>query len=298
MKRKQLLACFIFLLAYTKGCPGKNADSLKPRSRFHFPAALSYSNNLSASYINYKNWKYNGATNYSFLIHSAIGYDSAGANREIHLRLNADLGYMKFVDSTWYKNTDDIDLTADIVKKTDRTFENGFSFYFSSQLLPSYENDYTDNGSYNRRRTGSFGNPVTIDLAYGTTVHLWKTSRISLTFVTLHTSVMPAFGMESSDQAAAVLYKKTLIVSEYGLGIQTSIRKSFGKRLRWENNSRLFCNAVSRQRVDLDFRNRIIVKLFKFLDLIADSRIRYMPYPPYKCQFRNELMLSFTFEKI
>ncbi len=104
----------------------------------------------------------------------------------------------------------------------------------------------------------------------------------------------PAEGGHAND----MIYKKTLITSEYGLGLQTCIRKKFGQRVRWENYSRAFANAVNRQKLDLDFRNRVVIKIFKYLDFIVDSRIRYMPYPPYKFQFRNELMLSFTFEKI
>lgn len=273
-------------------------DSASCKKHFHLPETITYSTNASASYVHYKNWKYNGANSYSFLVRSTVCYDTTGQKRETHIRLNAELGYMKFIDSSWNKSTDYIDLSAEVIKNTSRRLDNVFSFYFNSQLLPEYEMYFNDSGHYSRRKTGSFGNPMTIDLGYGATLRFWKTCRVNLTFVTLRTSTVPILESETLDRGDNMIYKKTLITSEYGLSLQTYIRRSFGSRVRWENYSRFFGNAVNRQKFDIDFRNRVIVKIFKYLDFIIDSKIRYTPYPPYKFQFKNELMLSFTFEKV
>lgn len=262
------------------------------------PNTITYSNNFSASYVHYKNWKYNGNNNYSFLLRSNLNYDSIGIFWETHIRFNGELGYMKFVDSIWYKNTDYLDFSTEFVKNTNKVFTNIFTFYFNSQFLSTYENHYEDNGDYVKRWSGGFGNPMNIDLGYGTTIRFWKTSRINLTFVTLRTSTIPILEFEPEKQKNDIIYNKTLITSEYGLGIQTYIRKNFGSKIRWENYSRCFANAINRSKFDVDFRNRVIIKIFKYLDFIIDNRIKYMPYPPYKFQFRNELMLSFTFEKV
>ncbi|MBL0328205.1 MAG: DUF3078 domain-containing protein [Bacteroidetes bacterium] len=288
--------CYILIL-FTIKTFGFNAKD-SSRKSLNFPNTITYSNNFSASYVHYKNWKYNGNNNYSFLVRSAINYDSIGNFLETHIRFNGELGYMKFVDSVWYKNSDCIDFSTEIIKKTNKQFENIFTFYFNSQFLSTYENQYHDSGYYYNRWVSGFGNPMNIDLGYGTTFRFWKTSRINLTFVTLRTSTSPILDFEPNKQQNDIIYNKTLITSEYGIGLQTYIRKSFGSKVRWENYSRCFANAINRSKFDIDFRNRIIVKIFKYLDLIFDNRIRYMPYPPYKFQFRNEIMLSFTFEKI
>ncbi len=298
MKRKLLLVFLALLLPGFKIYAKGNPDSLKKATRFHLPSTITYTNNFSASYVQYKNWKYNGNNSYSFLLRSNVNYDSIGNSWETHLRFNGELGYLKFIDSSWYKNADYLDLAADVVKKTGKRFENVFSFYFSSQFLSAYENDYNDSGRFTKRWISGFGNPMNVDIGYGSTIRFWKTNRIDLTFVTLHTSTLPLLDNETADRSGAIIYKNTLISTEYGLGIQTYIRKSIGKRIRWENNSRFFANAINRQKCTVDFRNRVIIKIFKYLDFIVDSRIRYVPYPPYKFQFRNELMLSFTFEKV
>jgi hypothetical protein len=270
-------------------------DSTK--KHFSIPSTFTYTNDLSASYVNYKNWKYSGINNFAFLVRSNINYDTLGNNWETHIRFNAELGYMKFVDSVWYKNNDFLDLNVEVVKTKTKKITNVFSFYCNSQFLSNYENFYDEHGEYAKRWSGGFGNPMVIDIAYGSELRFWKNCRMNLTFVTLRTTVSPAME-DQQNTYNDFIYKRSIITSEYGIGIQTFIRHKFGERIRWENYSRGFANAINRDRFNVDFRNRIILKVFKCLDLILDSRVRYTPIIPYKFQFRNELMLSFTFEKI
>lgn len=273
-------------------------DSTASHGVCSFKRNITFSNNFSASYVNYKNWKYNGYNNFSFLLRSGWSYDTLGKNREAHVRLTAEVGYMKFTDSIWYKSSDYWDLSSEVLKNSGKRFESVFSFYCSSQFLSVYEDLVNDSGIVSKQWVSGFGNPMNIDIGYGTSIHFWKNSRVSLTFITLRTSTSPIMDGTSLNEGEGYVYKGALIRSEYGLGLQTQIRKSFGKRIRWENNSRFFGNAIHRKKLDLDVRNRFIVKIFRYLDFIIDSKIRYVPLVPYKFQFRNELMLSFTFEKM
>lgn len=295
---KKFFFKFSILLIFIQLDAFANTDSSFYKKSFHLPRTITYSNNFSASYVHYKNWKYNGNNNYSFLVRCNINYDTLGTSWETHVRFNGELGYMKFIDSTWYKNTDGLDLGIDVIKSNSKRFQNNFSFYFTSQFLSNYEIYMSENGELQKRWINGFGNPMNLDLGYGTTVRFWKTCRATLTFVTLHTSTLPLLNFETSTSGNDIIYKKTLITSEYGIGLQTFIRKNIGSRVRWENYSRAFANAINRDKYNIDFRNRIIVKVFKYLDFIIDSRIRYVPYPPYQFQFRNELMLSFTLERL
>jgi hypothetical protein len=285
---------FIYFNSFCKVCDRPHAKE----DRFHLPRTISYTTNFSASYVQYKNWKYNGNNNFSFLAKANVSFDTIGNNWETHIRFNGELGYMKFIDSIWYKNTDILDVGSEVIKTNSKRFQNTFSLYFTSQFLSNYEMYPTENGSFEKHWTCGFGNPMNIDIGYGTSMRFWKTSRINLTFVTLHTSTTPLLDPEMTTTGNDIIYKKAIITSEYGLGLQTFIRKPLGTRVRWENYSRFFANAINRDKFNIDFRNRVIVKVFKYLDVIIDSRIKYLPYPPYKFQFRNELMLSFTFERL
>lgn len=237
------------------------ADSLS-KQKIRLPAAITFSNNLSASYTNYRNWKYSGYNNYSFLFRTNFNYDSISTKWETHLRFNGELGYMKFIDSIWNKNSDFIGLTVDIIKNTNKNLEQVFAFSFDSQILSTYEMYPDETGYYRTRWTSGFGNPMHIDLGYGTSIHFWKTCRVSLTFVTLRTTTFPLVD-KKPDNENEIIYRNAVINSEYGLSIQTYIRKNIGKRLRWENYSKVFANAINRGKVDLDFRNRTIIKVFR-----------------------------------
>ncbi|MGZ7136100.1 MAG: hypothetical protein ACXVHY_09500, partial [Methanobacterium sp.] len=152
---------------------------------------------------------------------------------------------MKFVDSVWYKNTDYLDLSAEIVKTKNKTFTNIFTFYFNSQFLSNYENRYKEDGTVTKRWSAGFGNPMNLEIGYGTTIRFWKTCRINLTFITLRTNVIPALDNESIINKNDFIYKKSIISSEYGLGIQTFIRHDLCKKIRWENNTHFFANAIN-----------------------------------------------------
>ncbi|MFL5765136.1 MAG: DUF3078 domain-containing protein [Bacteroidia bacterium] len=278
-------------------CHAGNGDTTDTR-KHKFTDNFTHTTNLSASYTHYTNWKYDGNNNYSFLARSNINFDSTSEKWETHSRFAFELGYMKFIDSSWYKNSDCLDLAFDFTRNNSRKIENSFSFFFTSQLLSVYENFQTDVGTIEKRWVSGFGNPMNVELGYGTTFKFWQNCRIMLTYVTLKTNTLPIGESITAPNENDIIYNNTLITSEYGIGLQTSIRKKFGQRFRWENNSRAFANAINRSKFDIDFRNRLIIKLFKYLDLILDNRIRYTPYPPYKFQFRNELLLAFTYEKI
>ena len=268
------------------------------RTHKKLPTTITYTSNLSASYVNYKNWKYNGYSNYTFLVRENLNFDTIGKNWETHIRFNGELGYMKFVDSTWYKNTDYLDFSTEIVKTKNKKLTNILTFYFNSQFLSNYDYFYQDDGSSLKRWSGGFGNPMNLEVGYGTTARFWKTCRINLTFITLRTNVNPYFDDQNLLTKNDFIYKKSIISSEYGLGIQTFIRHDLHKKIRWENNTRFFGNAIHRNHFDIDFRNRIIFHLIKYLDFIIDTRVRYIPSAPYKLQFRNELILSFSIEKL
>ncbi|CAN5378238.1 hypothetical protein BH10BAC1_BH10BAC1_05730 [soil metagenome] len=273
-------------------------DTSKSKKHLSIPPTITNITNLSASYVNYKNWKYNGYSNYTFLARENLNYDTLGSNWETHIRFNGELGYMKFLDSVWYKNTDYLDLSTEIVKTKNKFITNLFTLYFNSQFLSTYDDYYKDDGTISNRWSGGFGNPMNLEIGYGSTIRFWKTCRINLTFITLRTNIIPALDNQSIITKNDFIYEKSIISSEYGLGIQTFVRHDLFKKIRWENSTRFFGNAINRQHFDIDFRNRLIFHLIKYLDFIIDTRIRYMPYPPYKLQFRNELMLSFSLEKL
>ncbi len=268
-----------------------------PKNKYGLLRHITYSSTFSASYVSYHNWKYSGYNNFTFLTRQSVNYDTIGTNWEHHIRFNGELGFMKFIDSTWYKSSDYLDLSFEMIRSDRKNFSKIFTAYTGTQFLSDYEIVYNDSGVAQNKWKAGFANPLFLDLGYGVDWTFWKTCRINLTYITLRTNTTPIYQVYDLDTNAAMIYKKSVITSEYGLGIQTFIRHDFTDRIRWENYSRFFGNAVHREKIDINFRNRIVIKALKNLHLIFDSRIMYKPVAPYKFQFRNELMLSFVLEK-
>jgi hypothetical protein len=273
------------------------ADSSSGRKHI-LPAAITYTSNLSASYISYKNWKYSGFDNFAFLLRENFNYDTVSVKWEKHVRINAELGFIKFKDSIWHKSNDDCDLSIELIRTGNKRTGSAFSMSYGSQMLSDYEIRYDANGEAYSAWAAGFCNPMSLDVGYGTTVKFWKSCRLNLNYVNFHSTVSPLIDGGAAIKEGEILYKKSLIRSEYGFTVQTMIRHNITQKLRWENYSKLFANAVNRNNIDLDLRNKFVLKLLKHVDLTFDSRLRYAPVEPYLFQFRNELMLSFSLERL
>ena len=76
-----------------------------------------------------------------------------------------------------------------------------------------------------------------------------------------------------------------------------AINKTFGERVRWINNTRLFGNGIDRDHVSFDLTNMIVVKLWKYIQLRADTRLNYNPMLSYNMQFRQEVLVGFFYER-
>jgi hypothetical protein len=291
---KTIRNILLLLILTTKYSQAQGSDTLKS-AKFKLPQAYSYDSNISASYISYKNWKYNGYNNFSFILRENLNYDSIAQKTETHLRINAELGFMKFSDSIWYKNSDLLDLSLEISRNSEKRIRNVFSLSLNTQLLSSYEIRIDSNGEEFNAWSSGFCNPLSLDLSYGSSVRFWKSSRININYVNLRTTVQPLPDPSSLDSGSEIIYKKSLIRSEYGFTIQTFIRHNLSERLRWESHSKIFANAINRERIELDLRSKFSLRLLKYFNLILDSRLKYTPSYPSKLQFRNELMLAFTF---
>jgi hypothetical protein len=222
--------------------------------------------------------------------------DSTGEKEEIHLLIVDDLAVLKFLDSTWNKSDDVIGLNFELKRTNNKRIDQVFSFHYTSQLFSNYELVENGSGQSQKEWVSGFSNPMALDLSYGLMVRILKSSRININYVTLRTVVSPT-SYDIPPPAQNFVYKCASIESVYGFSVQSFIRYSLSKKLRWENYSHLFINAINRNALDLDFRNKFIFHLLKNLDVCLDSKIKYVPFPPYKVEYRNEFIISLSLDK-
>jgi hypothetical protein len=285
---------FAFMLMLSlKTDPPSGSDSLNSQKR-KLAQAFSFSGNLSGSFISYNNWKGNEKNSFFFKTLLCGNYDSTATKWESHVHLSAELSYLKYIDSTWNKNSDYLDIGVEFLQRRQKNITSTFNLAVYTQMISDYSFYYSDSGEYLRRWSGGFANPMSIDLVYGSAWRFWKTCRIDLGYVTLKSNVSPLAGAVTGTETAWLISKSSRMSTQYGFCLQTHIRHNFNKRFRWENQSRIFVNAIAPDHISLDLKNRVGFRIIKYLELILDTKVRYLPAPPYQFQFRNELALAFT----
>lgn len=253
---------------------------------------------LSASYANSDNW--NGHDLRNFALQGNLLYTHnrlVGSHSHSH-QLMADLGYLKFVDSTWEKSIDNLQVNL-LWNNSGRRFNTSYAVAFGTQFLPANFPDYdVEQDKLVNRAVGGFLNPFNLQFGYGGVYSFWGRSNINFAFATVQLSSSPKeFTAPASVKANMMEGGRAYYFLNYGFSIATAINKSFGEHVQWVHNSRFFGNGLDRDHVNLQCSNMVIVKLWKYLQLRFDTRLAYNPLLNYKMQFRQEALIGFFYER-
>lgn len=115
-------------------------DDLRTNSSVPFTYTSLYGS-LSASYATSDNW--NGQDLRNFALQGNLLYthnlftDSHGHSHQVM----ADLGYLKFVDSTWEKSIDNLQVNL-LWNNTGRKFKTSYTVTLGTQFLPASFPEY------------------------------------------------------------------------------------------------------------------------------------------------------------
>ncbi len=253
---------------------------------------------LSASYSDQRNWLGQDFKNLSFA--GSINYShnaSAKGWRHQHIAM-ADLSYLKFIDSLWFKNTNRIAINL-LWHEQQSKILHSYSLAFQSQFLPSYQYNYDYEKRIMVRSHSAYSfNPSALELGYGALLQFWQTSSINFAFASLRFTSTPKPSAISADELPHfATTNRSYLNINYGFSVSTNIRKKMGDRVEWWNNSRVFCNAVDREHINFECLNRINIKLWKYLQLRFDTKLAYNPQLNYNIQFSQEVLVGIFFEK-
>lgn len=263
-----------------------------------FLSASALYGSLSASYASSDNWNGQDLRNFSLQGNLLYTHDLFAEGSGHSHQVMADLGYLKFVDSTWEKSIDMLQVNL-LWNSTGRKFNSSYTVAFGTQFLPTSFPDYDfEQDKLVDRSIGGFLNPFNLQLGYGGVYTFWGRSNINFAFATVQFSSSPKeFTAPASAKANVIEGKKAYYFLNYGFSFSTAIKKEFGKHVEWVNNSRFFGNGLDRDHVNLQFNNMVIVKLWKYLQLRFDTRLAYNPLLNYKIQFRQEALIGFFYER-
>lgn len=280
----------MLLLAGTNYCLTQVSDTTQSLFR-------QLNASLSSSYSANANWQGQDFQHYAFAGNIIARHQKTGMRWNHQHLILADLSYIKFIDSLWFKNTDRFQMNL-LWSEEGARFRHSYAINFSTQILPSFHYNYDFENRVNIRERTAWGFcPSTLEMGYGITKQFWETSSINLAFATIKMSALPlnsTFENASDEQLAKG--NRAYYKLEYGLMFTTNIQKRLNDRVTWMNGSRFFCNAFNRDQVTLDIQNRITIQLWKFLQLRFETRLAYNPLTNYHFQFSQEVMLGAGFE--
>ncbi len=253
---------------------------------------------LSTSYASSSNWNGQDLRNFALVGNVLYSHNLFAPTQSHSHQLMADLGYLKFVDSTWEKSIDNLQVNL-LWNNTGRKFNSSYTVAFSTQFLPASFPEYDfEQDKLVERSVGGFLNPFNLQLGYGGVYRFWGRSSINFAYATVQFSSSPKeFTAPAFTDAYVIEGKRAFYFMNYGFSIATAINKNFGEHVQWVNNTRFFGNGMDRDHVNLQLSNMVIVKLWKYLQLRFDTRLAYNPLLNYKMQFRQEALIGFFYER-
>lgn len=253
---------------------------------------------LNASYATSQHWGGLDQRNYVLIGNVIVRRSVFAGDRYSSHQAMADLGYLKFVDSTWVKSLDRLQIN--LLWSTSRArWSRSYLVTFGTQFLPGSYTAFDEAlGRPTARSVGGFLVPFDLGISHGTVFTFWGASTVDIAWATVRFNSMPkeftpaAFVDANTLQGTRVYY-----FLSYGFGLASAINKRIGDRVQWINNSHFFGNGIDRDHVNMDLTNLVIVKLWKYVQLRLDTRLLYNPLFSYDLQFRQEVLLGFFYER-
>lgn len=200
-------------------------DDLHTNSSVSFTNTSLYSS-LSASYASSDNWNGQDLRNFSLQGNLLYTHDLFAEGSGHSHQVMADLGYLKFVDSTWEKSIDMLQVNL-LWNSTGRKFNSSYTVAFGTQFLPTSFPDYDfEQDKLVDRSIGGFLNPFNLQLGYGGVYTFWGRSNINFAFATIQFSSSPKeFTAPASVKANVIEGKKAYYFLNYGFSFSTAIKK-------------------------------------------------------------------------
>lgn len=256
---------------------------------------------LSASYIDQRNWGFEDQSMLSFLGSINLRQNlKRQSGWEHNFNLNSEISYLRYADSIWLKNSDYVRLRLQWNNYTNKKIQYSYAIFMSTQWLNNYTSTNSENGK-RKEWTGGIFNPATLELAYGFNKNIWKNSNINVAFVTVKISSRPRNqdlpDVTNEKDQSLFITKHSYVKSSYGFSAQLSVYEELYQNIVLiENDSRLFFNALNRNAIHFDINNKIGIRFLKYLQLRFDLHLIYNPDYSNRIQYRQEVLLGVFFE--
>ncbi len=289
---------FFFLQLFSAIALCQPDTTLTPTIKY--TKSLYYRAALAGTYSAQHNW-YNDEHNYkstAFLFNGDLNYRLVSPKLKHNYSFKSNLGYMKIVDSIWIKNNDYWRINATLIENQTKTFTHTYSLNARSQFLETWKYVYDSNTDAQQKKLKStFFNPAIITIAYGLSWSFWEYSYINFNFAAINFNTKPRFDNVQDNDHELAKTKKMYLYADYGMNIQTSIFKEINPYTSWENYTNFFANGINKQQINLDFANKVIFKVFKYVQFSISNHILYDPLYSTRLQYQNDFTLGLALDK-
>lgn len=258
---------------------------------------LTLKSSCAGSYATSRNWQAPDAGHCTlngsfFLQHTA----ERRGHRHQH-QVMADLGYLKFIDSTWSKGTDRLACNL-LWSRSSQRWTRSWSAVLLTQFLPNEALVPGANGE--DPHLLHYGGPMapgTVELGYGATWYPWTGSSVQFAVATVRFVGTPTRALQDTTARHLFATANTVLDLQYGTSVVVSIDHPFTERISWTSSSRGFCNGLDRDHVSFDALNRVAIKVWKYVQVRLDTHLGYDPLVNYRLRFAQEILLGVFYEK-
>ena len=258
-------------------------------------AAFNGKLSLSASYSALSNWSGNSRSNITVQGNGDAAWRRNGKKIRWLVTFRSAANFIRHADSSWVKTMDYWRLSASGSERAGKKGSRTISLQAASQWLPGYRQLYRD-GTWIREPVGGFMNPGSVTVEYG---YSWKTGneyRFWLSPAAVKVSVRPRKLQPEGSEGDIARTRQAYIYSDYGLSARVALEVKITPNVVWENSSVLFCNGISRSRIQAECGNAVRFVFLRFMEFRIDTRIVYEPSVSYRAQVMQGFLLGFLLD--
>ena len=286
--------CFLFIHAKGYSFPFDTTASTGSLSK----SFLSFRSSLSVSYIIQKNFNQNDHRDFQFLGNTDFYYKVTQEKFIQTYKAKANLGYLKYIDSIWYKYSDGWRMKVLFNENETKTITHAYALEINSQFLNTYKYKQDGPEKYSKQWRGGFFNPATISFSYNISMDIWENSNVMLGLSSIRITLKPRYEGAIEQKYPFVKTSNAFILASYGISGQVNIySQKIADNIVWDNTSSFFANGINRQQAGFDCQNTITFKFLKYLQFRFDTHIIYDPLTSARLQYDQGFLVGAFIEK-
>ena len=258
----------------------------------------SFRSSLSSSYIIQKNFNQNDIRDFLFVSNTDYYYKVTREKFIQSYHFKANLGYIKYLDSIWYKYSDGWKINVLFNENRSKNITHSYSLDVSSQFLNTYKYYTSIHENSSKQWRGGFLNPAILNFSYNVSFNIWDESSILLGLSSIRIATKPRYENAIEPKEPFAKTSNAYVLATYGMSGQVNIfSQKIAENTTWDNNSGFFVNGISKSQVNFDFQNTFTCKFLKYLQFRVDTHIIYDPLASLRLQYDQEFLMGVFIEK-